>query len=137
MGAQLAATKGSVAGVSNVGIALAIGGAHNTPVHVIAAGLVVGLIGYGVSLALFVLALRHLGTARTGAYFSIAPFVGAAVSLLLFREPIVPALAVAGVVMAAGVTCTRNGIIMSTTMTDGPYASHVHDEHHQRPRRQH
>lgn len=40
----------------------------------------VGFFGYGVSLVPFVLALRSLGTVRTGAYFSTAPFLGAAVS---------------------------------------------------------
>ena len=43
---------------------------------------------YGLSLALFVLALRHLGTARTGAYFSTAPFFGAATAVVLLGEPL-------------------------------------------------
>ncbi|MND07304.1 hypothetical protein D3C83_291930 [compost metagenome] len=42
----------------------------------LAAGLL-GFLGYGISLTLFIVALRHLGTARTGAYFSVAPFFGA------------------------------------------------------------
>ena len=36
----------------------------------------IGLLGYGFSLVMFVVALRGLGTARTGAYFSTAPFIG-------------------------------------------------------------
>jgi drug/metabolite transporter (DMT)-like permease len=40
-----------------------------------------------VSLVLFVLGLRHLGAARTGAYFSTAPFIGAVLALPLFGEP--------------------------------------------------
>ena len=102
-------------------------------VSVIVAGLVVGLVGYGVSLALFVLALRHLGTARTGAYFSIAPFVGAAVSVLLFREQIAPRLAGAGVLMLAGVWLHLSERHHHEHHHD-PLAhthSHVHDEHHQ------
>ena len=47
-----------------------------------------GFFGYGVSLALFVMALRHLGTARTGAYFSTAPFIGTVVAVLFLREPV-------------------------------------------------
>jgi hypothetical protein len=46
----------------------------------------VGFFGHGVSIVLFVLVLRDLGTARTGAYFSTASFLGAALSLVLFRE---------------------------------------------------
>jgi drug/metabolite transporter (DMT)-like permease len=128
----IAATKGSVAGVINVGTALAIGAAHRPAVSAIAAGLVVGLVGYGVSLALFVLALRHLGTARTGAYFSIAPFVGAAVSVLLFKEPIAPAVAVAGVLMAAGVWLHLSERHHHEHHHDrlAHTHSHVHDEHH-------
>ena len=46
----------------------------------------VGFVGYGLSLVLFVLALRGLGAARTGAYFSTAPFVGVIFSLLFLGE---------------------------------------------------
>ena len=53
----------------------------------VASGLVVGFAAYGASLALFVVALRELGTARTGAYFSVAPFVGAGLGLALLRAP--------------------------------------------------
>src|SRR5947207_8279542 len=64
---------------------------------------VVGLCGYGISLVLFVLALRNLGTARTGAYFSTAPFLGAVISLALFREPLTLQLGAAALLMGAGV----------------------------------
>jgi len=64
---------------------------------------VVGLVGYGFSLVLFVLALRHLGTARTGAYFSTAPFVGAVLAIAMFGDPVTPGLIAAGVLMALGV----------------------------------
>src|SRR5262249_30892896 len=79
---QIAALKGLVAGAVNLTVALAVGASLPGALTVLAAA-VVGLLGYGVSLTLFVRALRHLGTARTGAYFSLAPFAGAALSLLL------------------------------------------------------
>jgi drug/metabolite transporter (DMT)-like permease len=82
---RIAAAKGMVAGTVNLSIALAAG-ASLPSISATLGSAVVGFLGYGVSLILFVLALRHLGTARTGAYFSLAPFVGAAISLLLFRE---------------------------------------------------
>ena len=47
-----------------------------------------GFFGYGVSLVLFIVALRHLGTARTGAYFATAPFIGTALAVLLYGQPI-------------------------------------------------
>ena len=82
----LAALKGGSAGVVNLAVALATG-ARLPAASTSAAALAVGFLGYGVSLALFVVALRHLGTARTGAYFSLAPFFGALASLLLLRSP--------------------------------------------------
>lgn len=54
--------------------------------HIILLALLVGGICYGVGLAFFVLALRSLGAARTGALYATAPFVGAALSFILFRE---------------------------------------------------
>ncbi len=99
---QIAAAKGFVAGGVNVTIA-GVMGAHWPGVpFVLAAGLV-GLLGYGVSLVLFVLALRHLGTARTGAYFSLAPFVGAVLSLLAFHEAVTLPLLAASALMGLGV----------------------------------
>lgn len=82
----------------------------------------VGFVGYGVSLACFVLALRHLGTARAGAYFSTAPFVGAAVSLLVFREGLSLPLVAAGGLMGLG------GYLHLTERHDH---EHDHEEHHQ------
>ena len=67
----------------------------------LAAAAAVGFLGYGVSLVLFVLGLRHLGTARTGAYFSTAPFIGAALALPLFGEP--PTLPLIGAALLMGI----------------------------------
>jgi drug/metabolite transporter (DMT)-like permease len=82
---QIAMLKGLVAGAVNLTLALAQGAALPGGGAILAAGMV-GFFGYGVSLALFVLGLRHLGTARTGAYFSLAPFIGALLSLTLLDE---------------------------------------------------
>jgi hypothetical protein len=56
-----------------------------------------------VSLALFVIALRYLGSARTSAHFSTAPFFGATVAVLALGEPITLPLVVAGALMGLGV----------------------------------
>lgn len=76
------------AGTVNLIIAFIIG-AKIPNVFSTGAAAIVGLLGYGVSLSFFVLALRHIGTARTGAYFSLAPFVGALISIVLWaiRRP--------------------------------------------------
>ena len=82
---QIAMIKGLAAGTVNLALALARGAPLPGPTT-LAAAAAVGFFGYGVSLVLFVLSLRHLGTARTGAYFSSAPFIGAALALLLLAR---------------------------------------------------
>lgn len=98
----LASIKGIAAGVANVTLAFFVG-AHLPPLPTIGSALVIGLLGYGLSLILFVLALREIGAARTGAYYSTAPFIGAVTGLLFLHEPFNLALIVAGGLMAFGV----------------------------------
>jgi drug/metabolite transporter (DMT)-like permease len=128
---QIAAIKGLVAGSVNLALAFSQG-AHLPSIGAITSAGVVGFFGYGVSLVLFVLALRHLGTARTGAYFSTAPFLGATLALMLFREPItLPLMAAAGL-MGIGVwlhLSERHEHDHRHEAMDHEH-NHVHDEHH-------
>ena len=128
----IAMSKGLVAGAVNTAIALALGAAMPAFATTLAAA-AVGLMSYGVSLMLFVVALRHLGTARTGAYFSTAPFAGAVIAVVGLGEPLTGELLIAGVLMGAGVwlhlTETHDH-----THTHEPLEhthEHEHDEHHQ------
>lgn len=98
----LAQVKGLVAGSVNLLLAMHIRIAMPDALH-LAGALVVGALSYGASLAFFVVGLRHIGTARTSAYFSIAPFFGAALALLILREPLSARLLAAGLLMAIGV----------------------------------
>jgi drug/metabolite transporter (DMT)-like permease len=98
---QIAAAKGLVAGCVNLALALLQGAPWPGSGLALAAG-GVGLAGYGISLVLFVLALRHLGTARTAAYFSSAPFIGAVLAVALLGEPMTASLGVAAALMGAG-----------------------------------
>lgn len=128
---QIAMLKGLVAGAINLLIALASGAVLPSAVTLLAAG-VIGFLGYGVSLALFVLALRHLGAARTGAYFSLAPFVGAVLAVVMLGEAISVQLVVAGCLMAVGLW------LHLSERHEHPHAHeamehehrHGHDEHH-------
>ena len=126
----LASVKGAVAGAVNTGLALHGRGLPEG--RAVAGAMFVGFVGYGLSLALFVLALRHLGTARTGAYFSLAPFMGAVFAIVLLREPLSPALLVAGAVMGVGtwLHLTERHEHEHVHETMGHNHSHVHDEHH-------
>jgi len=129
---QIAAIKGAVAGTINTSLALALGASLPAWPALVGAA-TVGFFGYGVSLVLFVLALRHLGTARTGAYFSTAPFVGASLSLLLLGETPTLLFCIAGVLMAIGVwlhVTERHEHEHVHEAMDHMHR-HRHDEHHQ------
>jgi drug/metabolite transporter (DMT)-like permease len=99
--AWLACVKGLVAGAVNLSLAFLLG-AIIPSLSVVLSAMIVGFLAYGVSLTLFVLGLRHLGTARAAAYFSVAPFVGTAIALIL-GEPISMQLLVAALFMAFGI----------------------------------
>lgn len=127
----VAGAKGAVAGTANVGLAFVLGA--NLPAGQILFGtLVVGLLGYGISLVLFVLALRGLGAARTGAYFSTAPFIGAAVSLVVLGESTSAAFWIAAALMAWGVWLHLTEHHEHEHVHEPMEHSHrhVHDEHH-------
>jgi drug/metabolite transporter (DMT)-like permease len=129
---QIAAIKGAVAGTINTGLALALGASLPSWGPLMAAA-AVGLLGYGVSLVMFVVALRHLGTARTGAYFSTAPFVGASLSLLLLGESPAVVFWMAGGLMAIGVwlhVSERHEHAHTHEELDHAHR-HRHDAHHQ------
>lgn len=127
----IAGTKGLVAGSTSTALALSAG-AEWPGMSVVSAAAVVGFVGYGLSLTLFVFALRSLGTARTGAYFSVAPFAGAAFALLL-GAPISGPLLVAGLLMAIGVWLhlTEHHAHKHTHETLTHAHPHTHDAHHE------
>ena len=129
---QIACAKGLTAGIVNLGIAFALGFRLPAPGTAALAALV-GFGGYGLSLVMFVLALRHLGTARTGAYFSAAPFVGAAISLLVLRETPGLLFWVAAALMGAGIWLHLTERHEHDHTHERLYHAHTHshDEHHQ------
>lgn len=129
---QITAVKGLVAGSANLSLALlthaSVPGASS-----VTAAMVTGFLSYGVSLVLFVLGLRNLGTARTAAYFSTAPFIGAVLSLVLFSEPLSGRLMAAGVLMGIGLYLhlrEQHVHVHSHEEMEHEHR-HVHDEHHQ------
>ena len=128
----IATVKGLGAGIVNLLIALALG-SRLPAVGALAGALLIGLLSYGVSLTLFVLALRHLGTARTGAYFSVAPFFGAAIAIAFLGEPASAQLLIAGALMALGVWLhlTERHSHEHTHEPLEHEHEHEHDEHHQ------
>ena len=98
----VAGTKGLVAGTINFGLAIAFGASLPPPL-LVASALTLGLFAYGMSLVLFVLALRGLGSARAGAYFSTAPFLGAVIAIVALHEPTPAGFMLSALLMGAGV----------------------------------
>ena len=129
---QIAMIKGLVAGITNVVLALLIG-AHLPSLPELGGAAILGFFGYGVSLVLFVFGLRYLGTARTGAYFSTAPFIGAVLAVVLLHEPLTLKLLIAGALMALGLylhLTEAHAHEHNHEALDHEHR-HVHDEHHQ------
>jgi drug/metabolite transporter (DMT)-like permease len=123
----IAMVKGLAAGASNLVLALALGAAWPAWTVVLGAGLV-GFASYGASLALFVVALRELGTARTGAYFSVAPFFGALLAVTLLGEPASWPLLAAGALMALGVALHLSE--RHEHRHAHPWMEHAHEHRH-------
>ena len=127
----LAMVKGLVAGTVNLVVGVAAGGAIPAP-DTTAAACIVGLVGYGVSLVLYLVGQRHLGAGRTGAYFSLAPFAGAVLAVALLGEAVTAPLLVAGGLMALGLwlhLAERHDHLHEHEPLEHDHR-HVHDEHH-------
>jgi drug/metabolite transporter (DMT)-like permease len=128
----IAAIKGLTAGGMNLMLAFLLG-AKWPSLPILAGAMLVGWFSYGISLALFVIGLRHLGTARTGAYFSVAPFFGAVLAIPLLGEPVSQRLLIAGSLMALGVWLhlTEQHRHEHTHDALEHDHEHIHDAHHQ------
>lgn len=128
---QIVQLKGLIAGPVNLLLGLWAGASLPRPFGILMAALV-GFVCYGLSLALFVIALRHLGAARTGAYFSTAPFIGAATAVVVSQQPLSVQLIAAGALMAVGVwlhVTERHAHAHAHARMVHAHA-HSHDEHH-------
>lgn len=129
---QITIAKGLVAGGANLALALAAGVRLPAP-PALAGAAVLGFFAYGVSLVLFVFALRYLGSARTGAYFSTAPFIGAVLAVTLLSEPVGLRLVAAAVLMGIGLylhLVERHEHEHQHEAMEHEHR-HVHDTHHQ------
>jgi drug/metabolite transporter (DMT)-like permease len=126
----IASVKGLLSGVVNLTLAFSLG-ASMPALPNLAGAMVVGFLAYGVSLSLFVVGLRHLGTARTGAYFSVAPFFGTLLALMM-GESVTMSLLIAGTLMALGTwlhLTERHEHAHEHEAMSHAHA-HIHDEHH-------
>lgn len=128
----IAGLKGLIAAAVNIGLASTMGQTM-PPWSIAGPVLLIGFLGYGVSLTLFVVALRHLGAARTGAYFGAAPFMGVAIAIAVFNESTSPLFWSAGLLMAAGLWLHLTERHAHTHRHEALQHRHLHthDAHHQ------
>lgn len=129
---QIASLKGLCSGSINVCLAVVMGAALPAPAY-LASALIVGFFGYGLSLVLFVVALRYIGAARTGAYMAVSPFVGAAIAITFFHDPLTLPVIGAALFMALGLWLNLTDHHEHTHIHEAleHVHEHVHDEHHQ------
>ena len=112
----IVALKGFFAG--SVALILAVLGHYTVPgITFILAAMVLGFLCYGVSMVLFIRALRDLGAARTGAYYCTAPFIGTVFSFLIFGVYLDLQLVIAFSLMVLG------ALVLATER-------HTHQHHH-------
>ncbi len=132
----LAMIKGLAAGSFNLALAFAFG-QHFPALTALTGALILGFLSYGVSLVLFILALRHLGSARTGAHFSTAPFIGAAIAIFALGEPFTVSFSVALALMVAAtwLVLTEQHAHEHVHEHMAHSHRHIHDEHHQHAHR--
>lgn len=98
---QIVVIKGIFSGLGALGIALCLGESIPDWLSILGA-LALGFVAYGLSIVFYIYAQRELGAAKTSAYYAVAPFIGAALSLVIFAE--IPSLSflAALLVMIAG-----------------------------------
>ncbi|MBA4419447.1 MAG: EamA family transporter [Syntrophus sp. (in: bacteria)] len=114
---QIARIKGLVSGLISISLAYALGAGIKWNLSVLYA-LLLGSFSYGISLVFFIKALEGLGSFRAGIFFGLAPFIGAATSLLLLQEWI-------GWVMFPAIMLTVGGVWLIST------EKHLHLHLHQ------
>jgi drug/metabolite transporter (DMT)-like permease len=128
---QVAGLKGMAAGGLNLTLAVILGSQWPRAEY-IGSALLLGFVSYGLSLVLYIRALRKLGTSRTGNYFSLAPFIGAVVSVVLWNEPVTLPLLLAGLFMGAGLWLHLTERHQHRHIHEPMQHehAHIHDEHH-------
>lgn len=108
---QIVVIKGFGSGIGSLVIAFALGEYIPNGIYVVCA-LLLGFVAYGLSIFFYIYAQRYLGAAKTSAYYALAPFIGVALSLVIFREVPTASFVIALLIMIAGT------YLASTDITD-------------------
>ncbi len=129
---QISRIKGLVAGTTSLLLAVSLGVNLSLNIKIIFA-LLLGAFSYGISLVFFIKALKGLGSSRTGMFFSLAPFIGAIVSIIILKEPIQWVLLPTVCLMIIGIWLINNERHEHTHVHSAEMHVHPHnhdDMHH-------
>jgi drug/metabolite transporter (DMT)-like permease len=127
----IASFKGLIAGSSNLILGYFIGERLSFGIEIFQIG-VLGFLGVGVSLVAFIVSLGSIGTARTGAIFSTAPFIGSLLSILALGDALTIPFTIALILMAGGIWLhlSEDHSHEHTHEVLSHAHEHIHDEHH-------
>ena len=124
---EIVTIKGCFSGLGSLTVALALGESLPQLKWVLAV-LALGFVSYGLSINFYILAQKDLGAAKTSAYYSVAPFLGVAFSMLLLGErPALQFYLALAIMLAATVLMERDSITLQHT--------HPHQHQHTHPHR--
>ncbi len=98
---KLSTIRSGIAATFSLTLALILYGGHDLTAA-IAYAMIIGAVSYGLSNVLFFVGLKHLGSSRTGTFFSVGPYAAAMAAIPLLGEPVTVQLVIAGLLMAAG-----------------------------------
>jgi drug/metabolite transporter (DMT)-like permease len=98
---QVVIIKGLGSGLGSLIISFAIK-ETSTDLLYIMATLLLGFVSYGLGVYFYVYAQRELGAAKTSAYYAVSPFIGVALSFIIFYEVPTISFIIALSIMIAG-----------------------------------
>lgn len=98
---QIVVIKGCFSGLGSLVIALYLGEKVSDILYIVLA-LFLGFFSYGLSILFYIYAQRHLGAAKTSTYYAISPFIGAIISLIIFRDRPTVSFLIAFIIMIIG-----------------------------------
>lgn len=123
---EIVIIKGCFSGLGSLAVALILG--EGLPVVKWAlCVLALGFVAYGLSIHFYIMAQKHLGAAKTSAFYAVAPFLGVAFSMALLRErPALPFYLALLIMLCATVFMVKDTV----TLQHSHSHSHTHTHEH-------
>ncbi len=115
---EIVILKGLFSGFGSLVVAFVVGEKFPAPIWLLFA-LLLGFVAYGLSIFAYIRAQKELGAAKTSAYYAVAPFIGAVLSLGVLQEPLTAAFVAALLIMLVGTV-----LVVLDTLTK--HHSHMH-----------